>query len=96
MEIDPAGGLGVGGRREFVQEQGQGRPLTELELDRPPADDLSGRLEEFGREARHMSRGRTGHGESRKRVRGHQAVQLAQQLTRRIGATPELFLNRST
>jgi hypothetical protein len=96
MEIDPAAGLGVGDRRGLVQEQGQGRPLTELELDHPPADDPSGRLEELGREAGHVSWGRAGHGESQERDRGHQAVQVAQQLTKRVGATPELFLKRST
>jgi hypothetical protein len=68
MEIDPAAGLGVGDRRGLVQEQGQSRPLTELELDRPMADDPSGRFEELDREVRHVSWGRAGHGESQVRI----------------------------
>jgi hypothetical protein len=96
MEIDPPAGLGVGDRRGFVQEQSQGRTLAELELDGPTADDPSGRPEEFGREARHVSWGRAGHGESQERDREHRAVQVAQQFARRVDATPELFLKRST
>jgi len=43
-----------------------------------------------------VSWGRAGHGESQERDREHRDVQVAQQLTRRIGTTPELFLKRST
>ena len=62
MEAHAGRGLGIGEGRLPVQEEDQSGPLPQLESDGPSPHDLSGLIEEVGREVGTISGERTGHG----------------------------------
>ena len=89
METHPAGGLGIGNHRDYMNKENQGRPLMMVKLGRPPPENEAGRPKELDRKARLMSRSGTGHDKRREENQSQRTVRESKKVIKTEGGTPQ-------